>query len=198
MLVFQIAVQSLAGDILLFPYRALKFLGRLLIKILLLPYYLIKFLLRGIAKLISWLLPDFYEENLIQSFKGLFSTFKFAFLVLTFLLLGVLLLLHLVPLGLAGLLESKIPYQFDPLQSLILLVKTFAISEILIVALTLGGFLLTFLLAFVFISTYSPLHVFVEFMSELTESRIVFVLLFLLALMVFGITYLIILGKIPV
>lgn len=197
MLVLQIAQQSLLGSIFSPFIRLFKFIGRLLLAILLLPYYIIKYLILGILKIISWLLPDFYEENLIQSFKGLFCTFKFAFLVFTFLLLIVLAPLHLAPLGLSDILESKFSYQFDLLQSLILMLKTFTISEILIFALALGGFLVSFLLAFVFITTYSPIHVFVEFISELTERRILFIFTFLLALMVFGVTYLLILGKIP-
>lgn len=197
MLLFQIAQQSLLGDIFSPVIRLLRFLGSLLLKILLLPYHLVKYLLLGILKIISWLLPDIYEDNLIHAFKGLFCTFRFALLILTFLLL-VLLPLHFLPLlGSHGILASKFSYQFDLIQALVLMVKTFTITEILIIAFAVGGFLVSFLLAFAFITAYSPLQLLVEFFSELTERRSVLILLFLLALVIFGVLYLLLLGKIP-
>lgn len=197
MLILQIAQQSLVGDILSFPYRALKLLLRILLFIILLPYYFIIFVFWGIVKIISWLLPDIYEDNLIHSLKGLFCTFRFAFLILTFLLL-LLLPLHFLPLlGSHGILASEFFYQFDFIQALVLMIKTFTITEILIIAFAIGGFVVSFLLAFVFITTYSPVHLLVEFISELTERRSVLILMFILALLLFGVLYLLLLGKIP-
>lgn len=198
MLLLQIAQQSLIGSIFSPFIRILRFIGSLLLKILLLPYYLVKYLVLGTLKIISWLLPDFYEENLIHSFKGLFCIFRFAFLIFTFLLL-VLLPLHFLPLlGSHGILASKFLYQFDLIQALVLMVKTFTITEILIIAFAIGGFLVSFLLAFVFITTYSPLQVLVEFIGELTKKRLVLILMFILALVIFSVLYFYLLrGEIP-
>lgn len=196
MLLFQIAQQSLLGSIVSPFIRIIRFLGSLLLKILLFPYYLIKYLVLGILKIISWLLPDIYEDNVLHSLKGLFCTFRFAFLILTFLLL-VLLPLHFLPLlGSHGILASKFLYQFDLRQALVLMLKTFTTMEILIIVFAIGGFLASFILAFVFITAYSPLQALVEFISELTERRAVLILLFVLALLLFGVLYLLLQGKI--
>lgn len=197
MLLFQIAQQSLLGNIFSPLIRIVRFLGALLLKILLLPYHLVKYLVVGTLKIISWLLPDIYEDNLIHSLKGLFCTFRFALLILTFLLL-LLLPLHFLPLlGSHGILAPKFLYQFDLIQALVLMVKTFTITEILIIAFAVGGFLVSFLLAFAFITAYSPLQLLVEFFSELTKRSSVLILLFILALVIFGVLYLLLLGKIP-
>ena len=198
MLIFQIAQQSLLGDILSPFIRLFKFIGRLLIKILLLPYYIIKYLLLGVWKIISWLLPDFYEENLIHSFKGLFCAFKIFFIILTFLIIMVLLPLHFLPLLLShGILATKFSYQFDLVQALILMVKTFTITEVLILGIALVGFLVSFTLAFVFITAYSPVKEFVEFASEIIADRLILILMFLFSLVIFGVLYLLLIGKIP-
>lgn len=198
MLLFQIAQQSLIGGILSPFLRILRFVGSLLLKILLLPYYLVKYLVLGILKIISWLLPDFYEENLIHSFKGLLCAFKIFFIILTGLIVMVLVPLHFLPLLAShGILAAKFSYQFDLLQALILMVKAFTITEVLILGIVLVGFVLTFALVFIFITAYSPLKEFVEFASEIIEDRLILILMFLFSLVIFGVLYLLLTGKIP-
>ncbi len=80
-------------------------------------------------------------------------------------------------------------------QALVLMLKTFTTTEILIIVFAIGGFLASFILAFVFITAYSPLQALVEFISELTERRSVLILLFVLALLLFAVLYLLLQGK---
>jgi hypothetical protein len=198
MAVLEIYQQSLIGDIIKFPYTLVKFILMGILKILLFPYYVVKFTLFGIAKIISWLLPDFYEENLLHSFKGWFCWYKFLFFLVSFMVLIVLLPLHFLPLlGSHKIFASTFLRQFDLVQSLLVLGKTFVIAELLFLVLALAGFLVSFGLTFLLITAYSMLKFLIEFVNTLTSNRFTLILTFIIALIIFGVVYLIVTETIP-
>jgi len=198
--VLQVYQQSLAGTILriiLLPFTflliVLKFILKLIWNILLLPYYLIKYLLIGIKKLFIFLMPEFYEANVIQSFKGLFCAFKIFLIVLTGLLI-ILLPLHFLPLVGARIAKDF----FDLMHALTLMGKTFLVTEVAFIGIAVVGFLLSFFLAFLFISVYSPLQFLGEILEGITAQRLLLMMMFGVALVVFGVLYLILTGEIPI
>ena len=196
--VLEIYQQSLIGDIIKFPYTLVKFILTGILKILLLPYYVVKFILIGITKIISWLLPDFYGENLLHSFKVLFCWYKFLFFLVSFVLLMILVPLHFLPLiGSHKILASNFLYPFDLGQSLLLLGKTFVLAELLFLALALAGFLISFALAFLFITAYSFLTFSTGLANAFTSNRLTFILMFIVACVICGIVYLFVTGTIP-
>ena len=188
--------QSVFGDlfsIITFPFRvlfkAIVWILTLILKIILFPFKLI-------ISIFKWIWrhrPVFYAENLFHSFKGFLCFFGIVFIGLTAMLV-ILIPLHIIPL--AGVHRAL--NNFNLIHAVTVLGKTFAVAEGAFVGMTVGGFLLSFLAAFVVITLYSSFQSLVGFTGELTERRINLIVMFFVAVTIFVVLYLILKDIIPI
>ncbi len=196
MAVSGVGQQSIGGDffsILTLPFRILAkvivWIVTLILKIILFPLTLVKSVLAW-----GWdRRPEFYIQNLFHSFTGFLCFFSIVLVVLTVMLL-VLIPLHIIPL----VVVHRVLEHFDLAHGLTVMGKTFAATEGALIGIAVGGFLLSLLLAFVFVTLYSSAQVFVEFAGRLAERRIMSIVMFCVAVMILAMLYLIVKGVIPI
>ncbi|PIE33034.1 hypothetical protein CSA56_13345 [candidate division KSB3 bacterium] len=188
--------QSIVGSFfsfITFPFRmllrAVMWILSLILKIILFPF-------RVLFAVAAWIwqhMPKFYAENVFHSFKGFLCFFGVVLIGLTAMLV-VLIPLHIIPLAVVHRLLNN----FNLIHAVTVMAKTFCITEGIFIATAIGGFLLSFLAAFVLITLYSSLQALVEFTGELTERRVNLVVMFFVVVMMFAVLYLILKGIIPI
>lgn len=186
--------QSFVGTILSFPVKIIKFLFTVVKHLLLLPFYAVKYLFIGLQKIFLLLTPEFYGENVTMSLKGSFFTF-----LTLFILVSVALFAALTPFYLVGLVGSfAVLKNFDLIQALLVMGKAIGGTESVFIALSLGGFVLSFVLTVLSITIYTPIQWLGEWAGFLTDMRGKVFTLFGITPIVFGISYLLVTGKIPI
>ena len=191
-----IAQQSLLGNLLALPLRALCWLGHAIVFVVLLPFRLVKWLFhltkKVVKTLLYFLLPDLYVDNVLLSLRTLRAMF-------TILLLGAsgclafLFIAHLVAVSGA----AKIFPNVDLVPSLLLVIKAAGITGAIFLVLAIAGFAASSLLAVFGITFYSIAHSIVEWGDEATESRTVLFATFVVSVILFALVYLLLAEKIP-
>lgn len=190
--------QSLLGDVwslITLPFRIVwnivRWVFSLVLSILLIPFRVVQWLYYCIKRLV----PVIYAENIYHSVKGLLCAFKILFFVLTGLLIVLLPLYVLFLLGGYSILEN-----FDLIHALKLMATAVFTTEAAIIGLSIVGFLVLSVLAFLFVTGASLLELMgvpIKLINMLTSSRLFLLLTFMVAVMVLVILYLLLIGKIP-
>lgn len=176
---------GLIGDVIRFPFSVIYFVIAGIIKILLIPFRVLWFLLMLPIKLFQRLYPEIYIDNLIHSFKFLWCGFRSLFMLASFVLL-----FFLVPIYLLFLFISHRTLQsFNLLQSAGLLGSSFVVTELVILLLLAGAFLLTCALVFILISGYSTIETGGEVLDEIISRRIVWITMFCVAALIVIVLY---------
>ncbi len=189
----EVSSHNPVGSLLTFSVRLLKWLWHALIAVLLFPYYLIRWIIRGILKFLHWILPNIYAENLYHASRligALFFILLFGALLCVILLGGA----HLA----AVFGAAQIFKDVDVAQALLVAVKAIIVTGVIFVALAAGGFLLTSLLAMFGITVYSSTKTLMDIPEELTESRLVLIAMFIVAVVIFGVVYAMFSGLLPI
>ena len=188
--VFDVNQESLIGNIVMFPISLLRMIGHTIIVLLSLPFRLLRFILSLPVRIFRFLSPVFYEESIGHTFKTLLCTAKTGFLILSSALILILIPGYLLMLFVSHvILRSSVP--FDLGNALMGLGAALTGTELLILVLAAAGFLISFLLAFVFITIYSPALAIGEIVHAMTSNKIVLILMFFLTVVVIGVLYMI-------
>ncbi|MBD3305461.1 hypothetical protein GF339_03695 [candidate division KSB3 bacterium] len=183
--------QSLVGGVFRAPYYAARFilLGLFkLLALLLIPvlfvWLAIKYLLVGLKKLVLSLIPEFYGGNISHTFTSVFCVWKFVFSLLSLFII-VLIPLHMIAFNFITIYRSLL----DPL-TLLRSLFLMAIIFVTIVTITIVMAFLSFVIMSILITLYSPVKTGSEigkgFISSILDVKVFLLLIFMLALLIFG------------
>jgi len=184
--------QGLFASLLTFPVKLLKLAWHTFIAILFFPFRVIQAIFRGISKLWHWLVPHLFGENISHTVRVLAALFFILLLgaLVCVVFLGVV---HVIAVGGATLFFKDV----DAGQALLIAGKAILVTGGIFIALAVGGFLLSSLLAMIGITTYSATQTLIELLHEVMESRLIFIAMFIVAVAIFGVVFLMISGTLP-
>ena len=186
-----ISQQSAFGSLLKYPIKLLKLLWHLVVAAVLLPIHLAQKIFHGILTFLHWILPDIFAENVYHTFRllgVLFVILLIASLVCVAIIGGI----HVLITG-----GTSLILDVDAAQAIFIAVKTILATFGIFVALAVGGFLVANLLSAFGIAAYSTTKTAAEIPERFKYKavRMMFLAIFLVAVAMFGIVYLMVSGK---
>ena len=187
-----ISQQSLFGSVLRLPIKLLKWMWHTFVAILLFPIHLIQTIFTGIIKILHWVLPHIFMENVSQTSRLLGSLFLILLGGALFCVIA-LGIIHIIAVSGATLVFNDV----DAGQAILIAGKAILVTGGVFIILAAGGFLLSTLLSIIGITVYSSTKTAVEIFEELTESRLLLLAMFITAVVIFGIVFGILSGKFP-
>ena len=188
-----ISQQSAFGSLLQYPVRLLKLVWHLVVAIVLFPIHLVQKIFHGILKFVHWILPDIFAENVYHASR-LLSVLFVILLLASLVCVAIIGLLHLIITG-----STSLVLDVDAAQAISVAAKTILATFGIFIVLAVGGFLVANLLSVFGIVTYSTTKAVAEFPERFKYKavRIMFLAMFLVAVAMFGIVYLMVSGKLP-
>ena len=188
-----ISQQSAFGSLLTYPIRLLKFVWHLVVAVVLFPIHLAQKIFHGIVKFLHWILPDIFTENVYHTSR-LLGVLFLILLIASVVCVAIIGVIHVIIAG-----GTSLILDVDAAQAIFIAVKTILATFGIFVALAVGGFLVANLLSVFGIVTYSTTKAVAEFPERFKYKavRIMFLAMFLVAVAMFGIVYLMVSGKLP-
>lgn len=187
-----ISQQSLVGSVLNFPVKLLKWVWHTVVAILLFPIHLLQAIFNITLKILHKLLPQIFMENVSQTSRLLGSLFLILLGGALFCVV-VLGIVHIIAVSGATLVFNDV----DAGQAVLIAGKAILVTGGVFIILAAGGFLLSSLLSIIGITVYSSTKTALETFEELTGSRLVLLAMFITAVVIFGIVFGILSGKLP-
>ncbi|GAK49382.1 hypothetical protein U14_00604 [Candidatus Moduliflexus flocculans] len=186
-----ISQQSLVGSVLSFPVKLLKWGWHTVVAILLFPIHLLQAIFNVTLKILHKLLPHIFMENVSQTSRLLGSLFLILLGGALFCVV-VLGIIHIIAVSGATIFSDV-----DAGQAVLIAGKATLVTGGVFIILAAGGFLLSSLLSIIGITVYSSTKTALEIFEELTGSRLVLLAMFITAVVIFGIVFGILSGKLP-